>query len=502
MPINPNGECESNPQPAGKLYWLAAVLVLLSLLAPVAAVDRPPLVDYPNHLARLHILQNLSHAPLFQQRYEAVLEPYPNLAMDLLLMTVLRGFDIHAAGALAVALAVALFAAGCLLLGRSAQGRRHWPALLACFMVYNSQFLYGFINYTFGIALYLLALAVWFWHRDRRTPGSYALLYALATAAYLAHLIGFAALGLSLVCLAVMERLQRRVPLAALAGDMAALIPGLLLYASLGSNRGATALTWASAAEKLKHSLSWLISYHTAPTAAYGLLLLAAGILLAWKGRSTVNPLLAAVSGVLWAGVALLPDNVGMGTDLYARLVIPAVSVTLISVRIESRRGPALAAIALALGVFLARQAEIGFTWRAGQHLMREQLALLAELPAGAKLYPISWFTGDAAQAKREQHLSHLPHYATIGKQVYVPTLLAVRGQQPIALRNPPWYRSVRPGTAAAAAPWQSILGNYGFVWTFGVTADYDALLGARCELIGARGKGRLYRVRSPQPGG
>ena len=131
---------------------------------------------------------------------------------------------------------------------------------------------------------------------------------------------------------------------------------------------------------------------------------------------------------------------------------------------------------------------------------MREQLALLAETPAGARLYPIPWFTGDAAQAKREQHILHAPHYTTTDNSVYVPTLLEVRGQQPIALRSPPWYRSVRPGTPASQAPWDKILGNYDFVWTYGVSQDFESVPIQRCELIAKQGKGRLYRTPGRPP--
>jgi hypothetical protein len=45
------------------------------------------------------------------------------------------------------------------------------------------------------------------------------------------------------------------------------------------------------------------------------------------------------------------------------------------------------------------------------------------------------------------------------------------------------------------------ILGNSDFVWTYGVSPDFDSLLGQRCELIAKQGRGRLYRTPGRPPG-
>ncbi len=67
--------------PAARLGWVAwveerrwaVVALYLSLTAialyPVLSVAVPPLVDYPNHLARMHILANWASDPALQRNY-------------------------------------------------------------------------------------------------------------------------------------------------------------------------------------------------------------------------------------------------------------------------------------------------------------------------------------------------------------------------------------------------------------------------------------------------
>ncbi len=66
----------------GVLYALAAV--------PVIAGGLLPLVDYPNHLARMAVLAKLPHDPTLQAFYALAWRPIPDLAMDVLVPPLLR----------------------------------------------------------------------------------------------------------------------------------------------------------------------------------------------------------------------------------------------------------------------------------------------------------------------------------------------------------------------------------------------------------------------------
>src|ERR1700683_3485584 len=63
---------------------LAFYLVVLGLLAvPIMSVLVPPLADYPNHLARMHILAAYAGSSALQANYVAAWELSPYLAIDL-----------------------------------------------------------------------------------------------------------------------------------------------------------------------------------------------------------------------------------------------------------------------------------------------------------------------------------------------------------------------------------------------------------------------------------
>jgi len=72
---------------AGRLSpgWFCLAFLALYLLTalPILRAELPPLVDYPNHLARMHVLIEQPRSQALQQYYAIHWAPLPNLAMDL-----------------------------------------------------------------------------------------------------------------------------------------------------------------------------------------------------------------------------------------------------------------------------------------------------------------------------------------------------------------------------------------------------------------------------------
>src|SRR5579883_3480692 len=90
-------------------YWLLFFGVLALMLWPMLSIRYPGMADYPVHLARVFILRTWAVNPVFQQRYQIVRAPFPNLAIDLLAGYVFRFANIYAAGKLALSTLVILF---------------------------------------------------------------------------------------------------------------------------------------------------------------------------------------------------------------------------------------------------------------------------------------------------------------------------------------------------------------------------------------------------------
>ena len=73
-------------------------LLCLVLLAPLALIDVPPLLDYPNHLARATVLAFGDDDPILSRIYAEHWAVIPNLGTDLVLPPLLHVLPIHLAG--------------------------------------------------------------------------------------------------------------------------------------------------------------------------------------------------------------------------------------------------------------------------------------------------------------------------------------------------------------------------------------------------------------------
>ena len=94
-------------------FRLAGVLILaVLLLAPIWIVAFPPLLDYPNHLARAFVLAHLNDSHFsFQQFYRSDWGAYPYLGMDASLAVLGRLFPVETAGRVYLSLCVLAFPA-------------------------------------------------------------------------------------------------------------------------------------------------------------------------------------------------------------------------------------------------------------------------------------------------------------------------------------------------------------------------------------------------------
>jgi hypothetical protein len=183
---------------SGQLIALIYIAASLLAVLPILAVEIPPLVDYPNHLARMHVLAGYDSSPLLQHNYLIEWLPIPNLAMDGVVTLLTVFFSPMAASRIFLALTIFLTAGGIVTLHRVLFGRLGlWP--LASFAVaYSLPFVWGFVNFQFSVGLALLCCAAWIasdrWHPAIRI----AVFNFAASAVYFAHLFGYLALILAI----------------------------------------------------------------------------------------------------------------------------------------------------------------------------------------------------------------------------------------------------------------------------------------------------------------
>ena len=81
-------------------FWLALfALSASSLVFPFLFVTEPPLLDYPNHLARTFILAHLNDPAFhFSEHYRADWKPYPFILWDVLMVALQQILPVESAG--------------------------------------------------------------------------------------------------------------------------------------------------------------------------------------------------------------------------------------------------------------------------------------------------------------------------------------------------------------------------------------------------------------------
>jgi hypothetical protein len=141
---------------------MAAMAAIPIILHPL-----PPVTDYINHLARMHVIASIGSDPDLAHFYEIDWQIIPNLMMDMVVPPLERIMSIFVAGQVYTITSFVLILSGTLALNRQLFGQWSILPLIAFPLLYNNVFLVGTMNYVFGIGLSLWALVVWVWLRER-----------------------------------------------------------------------------------------------------------------------------------------------------------------------------------------------------------------------------------------------------------------------------------------------------------------------------------------------
>jgi hypothetical protein len=196
---------------------IAALFAMLVAIAsiPVLLYPWPPLGDYINHLARMHVIATVRSDPDLARFYQVDWQVIPNLMMDLIVPVLQRVMNVYLAGQTYTIMCFVVILSGTMALNRQLYGRWSVLPLIAFPLLYNSVFLVGTMNYLFGIGLSLWALAAWAALRERAMPLRLAISTLFVLALFFCHLfsVGVYALGLFAFELQRLRALRGRRPL-------------------------------------------------------------------------------------------------------------------------------------------------------------------------------------------------------------------------------------------------------------------------------------------------
>jgi hypothetical protein len=465
-------------------YWGVMAAVLFVSVLPVFLTRFPPLHDYPNHLARAHVLHKLEQVAAFREAFAAAWHPYPNLAMDLCMAALLRVAEAVVAGQLFLASLPLLLLLGADRLSRAIHGGASWTAPLAGFLVWNGFLFYGFVNYVFGVGLFLLALAAWIrLHREPSWP-RLAVASLLATACYLAHETSYVFLVASALVWGISER---RPPLFRnLAWGIFPLLPPLTikLLSQVPPAHGPWRWDWP--AEKLKGPAMLLVTYEPLWDMVVAALFISALALLLRRFWPPNRPALLA-SALFFAAFVLAPTEARGGWSIDRRFLLPAALLGLCAFRpaLNTRALQVLYGAAVAL--VLARSAGVAAFWRSLGADLERRAALLQMLPRGVSVFGFACVdSNDKFGWTRQMGLVYLHQYAALFREAQVSGLFCHANQQPLRASLPGIWRRPNPERPPEDFDWPSVFTRYQYVFATRLDDRYRRFLEARCRVLAA----------------
>ena len=423
-------------------------------------VARPcPLQDWPNHVARGHILLGLLHGdPFWTRFYHLTGFLIPNAVLDLgLLGLSWTGLGAQTAAQLFLVVTYGVFVGGFCALAHALGAGGPGKAAFAVLLFYGNALFWGLVSYILAVGLMLGLLALWIGsagHPGRRLliagAGAAVLLFTHAVVAMVWPLVlgGFDACHLR-------ARRWRECCSAVLALVVAAMLL-LMLPGGAGhqfsigyAGRGLGG--WAG--HKLAAFEHVLLGGSLAQDgASLGALLVAIAVVR--------RPRLDAGPSVIVAGLTMLtlaaPERLGTGSQLDTRLALLPLLMLAAAIRCETGR-PALR---LLTAVVIGRTLVVAASWHSAGLVFRDFRRQAASLPPGG-LMVMAYGTRLPSLSWRQIWSPPITSIATqlVFRDLFVPSIFSNPAEQPIALRAP--YRWLaQPLNLSDAAHLRAAIGS------------------------------------------
>ena len=411
----------------GRAVAIGFVLLSMIVLIPIASVSLPPILDYPNHLARMHILAALPDAADLARHYKAIWTPIPDLAFDAVVPALTAILPVEIAMRLVLAVMLLALAGGCMALHRAAFHRWSlWP-LFGFLLLYNRILLWGFLNYLAGLALMLWVLAAWIALETRPLAWRIATGATLATAIYLAHLAAFGSYALAILAFSLASPTGK---LRQMLVATVTLLPAATLFLLAPTSAAAIQFDYGNPLRKFDLPMSIFDNYNRIfDGLTFGVILIMVIVGLVRRGISLHDRLRCSLVALL-AAFVLLPSRLLSASGIDHRLPI-AIGFLFVAASdwgaVSTKwRGTATAAL---LALLLVRMTVIETVWLRADRQYDALAPIFDQIAPGAAVAVAA--PGNDAQAGGVP-LLHFPTLAAVTRNAFVDTIFADRRQQPL----------------------------------------------------------------------
>jgi hypothetical protein len=469
---------------------LGALLATL-LLLPLWIVRYPPLLDYPDHLARAFIIVHL-HDPAYQfsNFYFTEWGPYPYLGMDLSLVGLQQLLPAEVAGRVLLSICVILVPMAGWWFLRQANPGHDGLALWTLLLSYDPFFLYGFVNFQLGLALCFFTLGLWLRYLRKPSTLLWVAALALATCVYFTHLIAFGITGFVALMYSLAQRLRHRQIL----WSSGLFVPGVSMFFvwHISPFKGEE-IQFHTLPQKFLAAHAELLHGYSHRLELLTLWVIVVCIFAAWFGNREFhwNRTWLIVFFAMVGLYLALPNEIGDIWLIDVRL-IPALFLLLLGVAKLGRRQRVLALVAMVL--FGMRTVDIVRNFTSQQSMLLNTEDAIQMLPRNIRLLPI--INVDIVNDDLlHQFYAHFWEYAIIQRGVLAPFRPDLQGQT--ALRfNQEAYIPEDPETLPPN--WAKVCSAYEYVWTYHTDYYNPYLLACGADVYHS-GQMRLFRLQKSE---
>ena len=434
------------------MFVLAAGMICI----PILLHPYLPLVDLPNHIARLYIAATSETA--LDQYYSYDLSFQTNTAVDFLWLKI--GQSMMSAEVFSNAM-IAVYAVGfiaaIMVLSRVVHG--HWSIwpLAANLVVFNASYFFGFANYLLTVPAAIFAFALWLW-LDRQSVWVRAIVFTpICICLYAMHILGLLILialvfGREVQLIVMAKRswlrvLGRNIPLAI----PFAIATAMLFYAKLAQPENLFGNftrygTFASRIEALTSPFhvflpKWPLWFHMCG----GLIFFTVFMLFLTLGLRA-GPRLRLEQKMIGPSLSLLVLVLCIPTYLtgvgFVHIRFPFVLIGILIaastwVELKPRQSATLFSVLIILSA--ARSISVEYMTREHSNAVRELRSVLAHVPDGARILPVR----DHRQSP-DRLLWHMQAHAVPAAHAFVPTLFL--GSHGLKLDEAYWESALAQG--------------------------------------------------------
>jgi hypothetical protein len=436
-------------------WWLLAALALtIALALPLLLVDVPPVLDYPNHLARIFVLAH-PHDPVLSQFYAPHWRIVPNLGMDVLGLALLKVLPVHVGGRLLLALSLLAPVIGVVVYHRVAFGRFSlWP-LASGVIATSGIFHFGFMNFLLSLGLALVCAAIWLALRRRSVWLATAAGALCVAVIFFTHVFGVILFALLIGTDELARLLSRRStgqPIARqtlAAGLRLALAssPAVLLFALCPLSEGPVSIGPWGGIHKLWALFTPVMTTNIGLTLVTGIAVFSTFVLLRRRARWAPGASVAlAVLGLLFV---IAPSSIKDGTFIDMRLALMIAVVAFATMDPRLTRQGAIAVTILFAVLIGVRSGYIASTWIAHRADLDDVRAAISAVAPGAKVLVARGQTGKTMETPKPARVlprayrldGQLGALLAIERKAFWPLMFADPAQQPLDILPP--YRAI-----------------------------------------------------------